>query len=64
MVNDKVRAGRAKGLYQDDEACQVRCSHDNPYVQKLYQEFLGKPLGEKSHQLLHTKYRPRAEYTK
>lgn len=64
MVNDKVRVGRAKGLYQDDEARQTRCSHDNPYIQKLYQEFLGKPLGEKSHHLLHTKYRPRAEYTK
>ena len=34
----------------------VRCSHDNPYVQQLYKEFLGKPLGEKSHHLLHTKY--------
>jgi hypothetical protein len=26
---------------------------------KLYEEFLGKPLGEKSHHLLHTKYTPR-----
>ena len=31
-------------------------SHDNPYIQKLYEEYLGKPLGEKSEMLLHTHY--------
>ena len=33
-----------------------RKSHDNPYIQKLYEEYLGKPLGEKSEMLLHTHY--------
>jgi len=57
-VTDELRLARAKGLYSDDEAQTVRCSHENPYVQQLYKEFLGKPLSEKSHHLLHTKYQP------
>jgi len=57
-VTDELRIARSKGLYSDDEAHTVRCSHENPYVQQLYKEFLGKPLSEKSHHLLHTKYQP------
>ena len=57
-VTDELRLARAKGLYSDDEAQTVRCSHENPYVQQLYKDFLGKPLSEKSHHLLHTKYQP------
>ncbi|HOW59761.1 MAG TPA: NADH-dependent [FeFe] hydrogenase, group A6 [Candidatus Omnitrophota bacterium] len=55
-VTDELRMARAKGLYTDDESQVVRCSHENPYVQQLYKEFLGKPLSEKAHHLLHTKY--------
>lgn len=61
-VTDELRLARAKGLYQEDVAGLWRCSHDNPYVQKLYDEFLGKPLSEKSHHLLHTHYTPRPQY--
>jgi iron-only hydrogenase group A len=61
-VTDGLRAKRAAGLYQDDQSGLWRCAHENPYVQKLYEDFLGEPLGEKSEQLLHTSYRPRAEY--
>ena len=57
-VTDELRIARSKGLYSDDEAQTVRCSHNNPYVQQLYKEFLGKPLSEKAHHLLHTKYQP------
>ncbi len=63
-VNDEVRAARSKGLYADDAACQVRCSHDNPFVKKLYAEYLDAPLSEKAHHLLHMKYKPRPEYRK
>jgi NADH-quinone oxidoreductase subunit G len=63
-VDDQIRLERAKGLYADDEQKTVRCSHDNPYVQKLYKEFLGAPLSEKAHHLLHTSYQPRPEYRK
>jgi len=34
----------------------IRKSHENPEIIKLYDEFLGKPNGEKSHHLLHTHY--------
>ncbi len=61
-VTDNLRAKRAAGLYQDDQAGLWRCSHDNPYIKQLYEEFLGEPLGEKSKQLLHTSYHHRPEY--
>ncbi len=63
-VTDEVRAARAKGLYEDDEANTVRYSHENPFVKQVYEEFLEKPLSEKAHHLLHTKYKPRPEYSK
>jgi iron only hydrogenase large subunit-like protein len=50
-----VRA-RMKALYRIDRDEQLRTSHTNPDIQRLYEEFLGEPLGEKSHHLLHTRY--------
>lgn len=55
---DRVRA-RLKGLYDIDSQEQVRVSHKNESVQRIYAEFLGAPLGEKSHHLLHTHYTKR-----
>lgn len=55
-TNNTVRSERITSLYQVDEAMPIRKSHENPAVQELYKEFLLEPLGEKSHQLLHTKY--------
>ena len=48
-----------KKLYDIDSSEPVRLSHKNKEIQKLYNEFLGKPLGEKSHKLLHTHYTKR-----
>ncbi len=62
--DDTVRARRSAGLYQDDENQTLRASHHNPAVQKLYQDFLEKPLSEKSHQYLHTHYTSRPLYTR
>jgi len=56
---NEVREARIKAIYREDDSKKLRKSHDNPDVAKLYEEFLGKPLGEKSHHLLHTKYTPR-----
>jgi iron-only hydrogenase group A len=53
-----VRA-RMKALYEIDETARVRTSHGNPSIQRLYREFLGEPLCEKSHRLLHTRYHKR-----
>jgi len=47
---------RASALYSSDRTNTIRRSHENPEIQRLYKEFLGKPLGEKSHELLHTHY--------
>lgn len=47
---------RTQALYQEDAGKTLRKSHENPYIQKLYEEYLGKPLGEKAHHLLHTHY--------
>ncbi|MCY3024308.1 MAG: iron hydrogenase small subunit, partial [Planctomycetota bacterium] len=55
---DAVRA-RMQALYQIDRDDTLRVSHKNASVARLYQEFLGKPLGEKSHHLLHTHYHKR-----
>jgi len=51
---------RMQALYAIDEKETVRVSHKNGEVQRLYDEFLGEPLGEKSHALLHTNYARRA----
>ncbi|HNU24156.1 MAG TPA: iron hydrogenase small subunit, partial [Mesotoga sp.] len=34
-----------------------RKSHENPGILKLYEEYLEKPLGHLSHELLHTHYK-------
>jgi len=48
---------RAQALYGLDREKTIRRSHENPDVQRLYKDFLGRPLSEKSHELLHTHYR-------
>ena len=47
---------RMQALYNIDAHGTLRASHHNPAVQQLYREFLGEPLGEKSHHWLHTHY--------
>lgn len=51
----KLKA-RTKALYEEDRNKPLRKSHQNPYIIKLYEEFLGKPMSEKAHHLLHTHY--------
>lgn len=63
-VTDELRKARTEGLYSDDREKEIRYSHENPYVKKLYEEFLGEPNGEKSYHLLHTHYVERPEYQK
>ncbi|RXQ97369.1 2Fe-2S iron-sulfur cluster binding domain-containing protein [Ancylomarina salipaludis] len=54
--DSSVLKKRAAALYREDEGKAIRKSHENPYIIKLYEEFLGKPCGELSHKLLHTHY--------
>ncbi len=55
--NENLLLARKKGLYVDDLNNKYRKSHQNPFIVKLYEEFLGEPLGHKSHHLLHTTYK-------
>jgi iron-only hydrogenase group A len=58
-----IRAARAKAIYQEDASYQVRKSHENPAIVRLYERFLTDgPCGHKSHDLLHTHYLARGKY--
>ena len=63
-ATDAIRRQRAAGLHSDDVGACNRCSHHNPLIRQLYAEFLGEPLGEKAHRLLHTHYKSRQLYVK
>ena len=59
-TTNEIRRLRSEALYRDDAGVQKkRQSHENESVKKLYETFLEKPLGHKSHELLHTKYKKR-----
>ncbi|HPF93318.1 MAG TPA: NADH-dependent [FeFe] hydrogenase, group A6, partial [Tenuifilaceae bacterium] len=51
-----ILKARTKAIYEEDAGKPIRKSHENPYIIKLYEEFLGKPMSEKAHHLLHTHY--------
>jgi len=55
---DKVKA-RMRALYKIDRDETINRSHQNRAVKRLYDEVLGRPLGDRSHHLLHTHYAPR-----
>jgi len=61
-TNMEIREQRAAGIYTADKAMEQRKSHENPAVKTLYEEFLGSPLGHKSHELLHTGYLQRNKH--
>jgi NADH-quinone oxidoreductase subunit G/NADP-reducing hydrogenase subunit HndD len=58
-VTPEAVKARMKGLYKLDKSDSFRVSHQNPYIKRLYDEYLGEPLGHKSHKLLHTTYQKR-----
>ena len=60
-ILETYRAKRASVLYSEDERQVVRQSHNNKDIQKLYKDFLGEPLSELSHKLLHTHYNSKRE---
>jgi iron-only hydrogenase group A len=55
---EAVRA-RMQALYAIDRDAALRASYQNPAVQRLYTEYLEKPLSHRSHELLHTQYERR-----
>jgi NADP-reducing hydrogenase subunit HndD len=54
--NSEILKARAAAIYREDEGKAIRKSHENPEIATLYSEFLGQPMSEKAHHLLHTEY--------
>jgi NADP-reducing hydrogenase subunit HndD len=54
--NSDILKARMAAIYREDAGKAIRKSHENPDVQKLYEEFLGEPLSHRAHELLHTNY--------
>ena len=54
--NVDIRALRAKALYDNDSNKEIRKSHENPSIKKIYEEYLGEPGSERAHHILHTSY--------
>ncbi|MDK2960575.1 MAG: NADP-reducing hydrogenase subunit HndD [Bacillota bacterium] len=61
-VDREKREARIRAIYEVDASMPLRKSHENPAVQTLYKEYLGAPLSERAHQLLHTHYTPRSRF--
>ncbi len=59
--NSALLKARSQALYQEDADKPLRKSHENPDIIKLYEEYLGKPMSEKAHHLLHTHYFNKAQ---
>ena len=59
-LDKDVLKKRMEGIYSIDERSVIRKSHENPSIKKLYEEFLERPLGHLSHELLHTTYSDRS----
>ena len=54
--DSSIIKARSEAIYREDSQKKLRKSHENPYIIKLYEEFLGHPMSEKAHHLLHTHY--------
>ena len=48
---------RGKNLYYLDATANLRFSHENPDVLKMYEEYYGEPNSHKAHMLLHTEHK-------
>ena len=55
MTTD-LKSVRAAVLYNDDKNADLRKSHENSAVKKLYDEYFGEPNSHKAHEVLHTHY--------
>lgn len=55
-ATEENKKRRMAALYEIDRTKKLRKSHENPYIKKIYEEYLEKPGSHKSHELLHTHY--------
>ena len=61
-TNISIREKRTEAIYEEDARLPIRKSHENPEIATIYEDFLEKPLGHKSHELLHTDYFEKCKY--
>jgi ferredoxin hydrogenase len=59
---DEIRKARINSLYNKDNSMEIRNSHDNPSIKKVYEEFYQRPLSELAEQLLHTHYKDASDF--
>ncbi|HPQ40363.1 MAG TPA: NADH-dependent [FeFe] hydrogenase, group A6 [bacterium] len=62
-TSPEIREARARAIYAEDEAYEIRKSHLNPAITDIYTNFLTDgPCGKLAHKLLHTHYIDRGKY--
>lgn len=54
--NIEILKKRQLAIYSEDQSKTIRKSHENPYIISLYKNFLGAPMSNLAHLLLHTHY--------
>lgn len=54
-IHDGLELAGERGaeLYRLDKESTLRFSHENPAIEAVYRDYLGKPLSELAHELLH-----------
>lgn len=62
-VTFNLKELRQDAIYAIDNSSAIRKSHENPEIKKIYDEFFGAPLSEKSHHFLHTHYKKQNKVT-
>ncbi|MFO7815958.1 MAG: NADH-dependent [FeFe] hydrogenase, group A6 [Halanaerobiales bacterium] len=58
-TNEEILEKRMNAIYEIDSSKKIRKSHENPFIKKLYEEYLEEPGSHKAHELLHTEYKER-----
>lgn len=58
-TTDAIRKRRIEAIYSEDRQKPIRMAHRNPAVLEVYASYLGEPLSERAHNLLHTHYQAR-----
>ena len=62
-TNKAKRTARKEAIYSGEKLIEIRKSQDNPEIVNIYDDYLGKPLEEKAHKLLHVPgFTPRKRY--
>ena len=60
----EIKEQRISSLYKRDDDNKIRCSHNNPQIKKIYNDFLEYPFSKKANKLLHTTYKDKSSLVK